>query len=99
MSYPRETKEFVPIIAAVNNVALLATSPDTVEVSLVGYLERPTTWAAADTLGTQIGVLIGPGTSHDYSQETVYPVDVRVWARVTDNPEVPVINCGSFRIS
>ena len=98
-SYPRETKEFVVIVAAVDGVALTSADAAHVAYCITAPNARPVEWVNVDTLETAIGFLIGPGSDNDYSALTSYPVDHRVWTRDSDNPEAPVIDCGLFRIT
>lgn len=84
--FQRETYEFLPVIVTVNGTAVTSG----VQTSIVELGARPSTWGTATTLGTAIGVMVagtalGPGT-------------FEVYCKVTDSPEVPVLNCGSFRI-
>lgn len=82
---PRESVEFVPVTVTVDG----ATVTTGVELAVVQDGERPTVWAAPVTLSGQIGVMTG-----------TYAVGTwRVWARVTSNPEVPVVDCGYFRVT
>ena len=84
--FQRETYEFLPVQVTVNGTAVTAG----VETAIVELGARPSTWGTATTLGTAVGVMVagtalGPGT-------------FEVYAKITDSPEVPVLNCGSFRI-
>lgn len=85
--FQRETLEFLPINVWVNGTAVTAA----VEATIVELGARPTTWGSAVTLGTAIGVMVngtalgGPGT-------------YQVFARITDSPEVPVLDVGTFRV-
>lgn len=82
----RETYEFVPIVVTVDGSAITSG----IEVAVVEAGLRPTTWEAVYTLGTAVGVMVA-GTALGVGTFEVY-------ARVTDSPEIPVINCGTFRI-
>lgn len=85
-SYPRETVEFVPVVVTVDGTAVTAG----VEVSITESLAtRPTEWNAADTLDGKTGFMIDHET----------PGNRYVWARITDNPEVPVVYCGAITIT
>jgi hypothetical protein len=85
--FQRETYEFQPINVTVNGSAVTTG----VEVAIVELGARPSTWGTVTTIGTAIGVMVsgtalgGVGT-------------FEVYAKVTDSPEVPVLNCGTFRI-
>lgn len=84
-TYPRETVEFQPVAVAVNGVPVTSG----VEFTTAAAGTRPTGWAAPVTLDAQIGVMVeglAPGTWH-------------VWARITSDPEVPVIDCGAFDVT
>lgn len=83
--YPRETKEFQPVAITVDGAAVTAG----VELAVVLGDARPTAWTAATSLSGKIGYLIDSMAVGTYT----------VWARITSSPEVPVINCGSFRIT
>ena len=84
--FQRETYEFLPVNVTVNGSAVTTN----VQTAIVELGERPTTWGTAATLGTAIGVMVA-GTALGVGTFEVY-------AKVTDSPEVPVLNCGSFRI-
>lgn len=84
--FQRETYEFLPVIVQVNGTAVTTG----VECSIVELGARPATWGTATTLGTAIGVMVA-GTALGVGTFEVY-------AKVTDSPEIPVLNCGSFRI-
>ena len=84
--FQRETLEFLPVSVTVNGTAVTTD----VEFSVVDLDSRPSTFGAATTIGGAIGVMVngtalGPGT-------------FRVFAKVTSSPEIPVIDCGSFRV-
>jgi hypothetical protein len=80
---PAESKEFIgPITVKVNNVAV-----GSFDVAFTdGPTARPTTWASADVIGADKGILVGPGTSHTLIVGHKYTV----WVRFTDDPEIPV---------
>jgi hypothetical protein len=82
-SYPRETTEFVAYDIKVDGVPVA----DGVAFSVVPRTTakpRPSTWTPAVVIDGKTGWLLEPGE----------PGDLQVWARVTDNPEVPVLDCG-----
>jgi hypothetical protein len=83
--YPRESVEFQPISITVDGSPVTSN----VAVAVVADGARPVTWVTPTTLGGQIGVMVG-----------TYAVGPwRVWAQVTSNPEIPVIDCGDFIIT
>lgn len=85
--FQRETYEFLPAPVTVNGTAV---SSSLVTYDIVPLGERPTTWGTAVTIGTAVGVMVN-GTALGVGTFEVY-------AKVTDSPEIPVLNCGSFRI-
>lgn len=83
--YPRESVEFQPAPMYKDGIITLIS----IEYSIVGENERPGTYIAATTLAGKTGFLVGS-----------YGVGVhRVWGRITDNPEVPVLDLGTFEIT
>ena len=84
--FQRETYEFLPVTVTVNGTAVT----DDVEFAVVDLESRPDTFGAATTIGTAIGVMVN-GTALGVGT-------FRVFAKVTSSPEVPVIDCGSFRV-
>jgi hypothetical protein len=84
-AYERETNEFVPVTVTVNGAVTIS------GVSLcvtAAFDERPVTWVAATILDGETGFML-----------TGRPVgSYRVWAKVSDSPEAPVIDCGTFRV-
>ena len=85
MSYPRETIEFQPVTVTVDGVAVTTG----VEFCVVSAGARPGTWAAPTTIGGKIGVMI----------TGLAPGMYEVWAQITSNPEIPVIDCGTFSVT
>lgn len=84
LSFPRETVEFLPVTVTVDGVVVTTG----VQFAKTTGTNRPTTWVAQYDLDGKIGILLSgetPGTYHLY-------------AKVTDAPEVPVIDCGSYII-
>jgi hypothetical protein len=82
-TYPRETTEFVHIVVTVDGEAVT----NGVSFSLVPKTTvkpRPLTWTPATILDGKTGFMLTPGAAGD----------IQVWARVTSNPEVPVIDAG-----
>lgn len=85
--YPRETKEFVAVTVRRDGEPVV--DPGVVEVALTKDRDRPTVWAAPTVVGGELRVLLegrGPGLWH-------------VWARVTDSPEVAVVELGEVIIT
>lgn len=83
--YPRESVEFQPVPIYKDGILKVTD----IEYSIVGENERPGVYAAAATLAGATGFLVGTYTEGTY----------RVWARITDSPETPVLDCGIFGIS
>ena len=82
--FPRESVEFQPVTVALNGVS----TTSGVMFCVVKGSARPTTFITPTTLGGKIGVMVTgltPGTYH-------------VWAQITSNPEIPVIDCGYFTV-
>jgi len=84
-SYPRESIEFQPITVTIDGAAITTG----VDIAITGRSERPTVWVPATVLDGKLGFMVG----------TYQPGDHLVWCRYTDNPEVPVILAGYFRIT
>lgn len=84
--FQRETYEFLPVAVTVNGTAVTTN----VTAAIVELGTRPTTWGTVTTIGTAIGVMVN-GTA-------LGPGSYEVYAKVTDSPEVPVLNAGTFRI-
>lgn len=84
--FQRETYEFLPVGVYVDGTAVT----NGVEFAIVDSGDRPTTWGTAVTIGTAIGVMVA-GTALGVGTYEVY-------ARVTDSPEIPVLDAGTFRI-
>lgn len=84
-TYPRETVEFIPVTVTLDGVAVT----DGVEFCVTESNARPVTWVAPVELDDLIGVMT------DQQEPDTYTV----WARVTDNPEIPVILCGRYRVT
>jgi hypothetical protein len=84
--FQRETYEFQPIQVTVNGSAVTTN----VTAAIVELGARPVTFGTVTTIGTAIGVMVN-GTALGVGTFEVY-------AKVTDSPEVPVLNAGTFRI-
>ena len=85
--YPRESVEFQPILVTLDGVKVTTG----VETAVLVPSARPTSssWSTAYSLNGDVGVLIQNLATGTWN----------VWARITDSPEIPVINCGSFVVS
>ena len=85
--YPRESVEFQPILVTLDGVPVTTA----VETAVLLPSARPaeSDWVTAYALDGDIGVLIQNLATGTWN----------VWARITDSPEIPVINCGSFVVS
>jgi len=83
--YPRESVEFQPILVTLDGEPVTTD----VEFAITNMTNRPSDWAPATVLQDQIGVMI----------ENLSVGTYKVWARITDSPEIPVIDCGSFAVS
>lgn len=85
ISLPRETLEFLPITVTVDGQEVTAG----VKVCVVTGRNRPTEWVDPVELDGKIGVLTeghAPGT-------------YKVYAQITDAPEIPVVLCGSYTLT
>lgn len=85
--YPRESVEFQPILVTLDGVAITTG----VETQITTPASRPssTGWITAATLNGDIGTMVSSLAVGSWT----------VWARITDLPEIPVINCGTFAVS
>lgn len=84
-SYPRETVEMVPVTIKVNGVQVLTG----VSFSVVPEGSRPGSFTAATSLSGKIGPLITGLTAGEH----------RIFAQITSNPEIPVVDCGTIDIT
>jgi hypothetical protein len=82
--YPRETIEFLPLTVTDGDDPVT-----TFEVAVTAYGARPTTWEANTEVGGEHGVMV----------EGLSPGDYSLWAKVTANPETPVIHLGIISIT
>jgi hypothetical protein len=90
-SIPAESKEFIgPLTVTVDDVPVTS-----FEVAFTDGTARPTSWASADVVSSERGILIGPGTTH----ATVVAHKYTVWVRFTDNPEIPVTRACYVKIT
>ena len=87
MSYPRETYEFQPVEVLVDGASVTAG----VRLSIVKSGARPGAWVSPASLEGKIGFFVG-----GYG-----PGEWDVWAQghPLDSPEIPVVYCGSIRIT
>ncbi len=84
-SYPRESVEFQPVPITLDG----APYAGDFEVAITPYGTRPATWAAAIPVDGAKGIMITGLSAGLYT----------VWAKVTDTPETPVIECGLVLIT
>lgn len=83
--FERETTEFVPVTVTVDG----AITTTAVQFAVTdAFTERPVTWVNAVIIGGKTGFMLQGRAVGSY----------RVWAKVTDAPETPVIDCGTFRV-
>ena len=87
----------VPVAAVVNGQPYNPTG-DTVQMAFPAQSANPVTWYEASWTD-------GPSTGSYLAQCLVGPQDATVdlatgtygiWVQITDNPEIPVINCGTL---
>lgn len=84
-TYPRETIEFQPISFELDGLPIT----NNVFVAVAATGTRPQTWAPATALDGAIGVMISG----------LAPGSWTVFAKVTDAPETPVVECGRIKIT
>jgi hypothetical protein len=84
-AYPRESVEFQPV--RVTRDGLLVTTG--LEFSIVPDGERPTVWTPSALVNNQTGVIV------QGLQRGTY----RIFARVANPQEIPVIDCGYFYVT
>lgn len=84
ITFERESVEFQPIVVTRDGVTI--TSGIATCIAQLGT--RPVTFIPSVTVGTQIGCMVGGLTVGTYN----------VWVQITDNPEIPVKNAGSFTV-
>lgn len=84
--YPRETKEFIhPVVMRDGSEVL-----DNLKFAIVpDDGSRPITWVDPTIVDTKPVVLI----------DHMAPGYYRLFAQITDSPEIPVVDCGSFYIT
>lgn len=82
--YPKETVEYVTVNVTIDGVKTTAG----VQLSVVPNGERPGAWADAVVVDGDVAYLI------DGMDVGVYAI----WGRVDTGVEMPVIECGTFRI-
>ena len=85
--YPRESVEFQPVLITLDNVSITTG----IQIAVLKTNDRPVDgdWFTASTLSGQAGFFTG-----SYAAGTW-----KVWAKVSDSPETPVIDCGVFQVS
>ena len=83
--YERESVEFQPVEIKLDGQVVL----DGISYAIVPDGERPVTFIDATTLAGKTGVMIQGLERGTY----------RIYARVVNNPEVPVIDCGYFYVN
>lgn len=83
--YERESVEFQPVEVKLNGQVVL----DGISYAIVPDGERPVTFAAAVILSGKTGVMI-QGLAHG---------TYRIFAKVLNTPEIPVIDCGYFYVN
>ena len=85
--YPRETVEFQPVTILKDGEPVTTA----VEFAIIANGDRPleADWGAAIELDSRIGVMVA----------ALEPGPWNIWARVTDTPEIPVLDCGVFRVT
>lgn len=84
-SFPRETLDFLPVVVTTNGVQVF----EGVQFADVPDGSRPLTWVAQVVDGGRIGVAV-----------TGYPPGKRhLYAKVSDSPWAPVIDCGVYLIT
>lgn len=90
VSIPRESVEYVRAVVTVDGVEVTAG----VSMAVTAMSARPTSWTAAVVVDGHAALLVGPGTGNVLAAGSY-----RVWAKVTDSPEVPVVDCGMVTIT
>ena len=85
--YPRESVEFQPVLVTLDNVAFTSG----VQFAVLKPNDRPISsdWFSATLLQGATGFLTGSYVAGTW----------KVWAKIADSPETPVIDCGSFQVS
>jgi hypothetical protein len=89
-SLVQETKEFIPLAVTADGVPVTSFS-----VSVCAGTGRPATWAAADSVGGETGVLVGVGTAWLLTLNVKYTV----YVKFTDNPEIPVTRAVFIKVT
>ena len=83
--YERESVEFQPVEIKLDGQAVL----DGISYAIVPDGERPVTFTEATVLAGKTGVMIQGLERGTY----------RIFAKVLNSPEVPVIDCGYFYVN
>lgn len=92
MSYPRETKEFLPVSVKLKQNGVETKITFGIEFAVLRPGVRPSLtiiWLTPTLLDGDVGIMI-----NEFALGTWL-----IWARVTSLPEVPVIYCGDFSIT
>jgi hypothetical protein len=84
ITFERESVEFQPIVVTRDGVPV--TTGLSTCITQLGM--RPVNFTSAVTVGTQVGCMVSGLTVGTYN----------VWVQISDSPETPVKNAGSFTI-
>lgn len=88
-SYPRETNDFQPVILELGGVRVTVAQVGSVKLSDVPDGSRPLVWTDPVVFKGALGVAVagyGPGKR-------------RVFAKVTENPFAPALDCGTYLVT
>jgi hypothetical protein len=89
-----ETKEWVgPITVTVNGSPVSGFT-----LAVTEGQARPTTFYTPDANpddGTQYGLIVGTGTSVPLTVNKIYTI----WAKYSDDPEIPVLRAGRIKVT
>lgn len=88
ITFLKETLEFQPVSVKLDGVAVTTGVKFSV-VLVVDNAAVPGTWITATSLDGKIGFMVD-------NLDTGY---YRVFAQITDNPEIPVKKVGTFRVT
>jgi hypothetical protein len=84
-AFPRESVEFQPVTVTRDGF----TVSTGVSFSIVPDGDRPTTWTAAISINGKTGCMVSGLARGTY----------RIFAKIADSPETPVIDCGYFYVT
>jgi hypothetical protein len=84
-AYPRESVEFQPVNVTQDGIAVTSG----LSFAIVADGARPVTFTAATVLDNKPGVMLTGLAAGTY----------RIFAKLTNSPEIPVIDCGYFYIT